>query len=178
MPTGRRPTVSTAVLRQAGFTYLGVLFIVALLGLSLAAAGQIWSVSAKRAKESELLWAGNQYARAIRSYFRSSPGAKAYPRALADLLVDNRFPQAVHHLRQPYRDPLSPNGEWGLIKNARGEIVGVHSTAEGDPLRRANFPLAWPEFENAQSYADWRFVADPALRSNQILPPVNAPVRR
>lgn len=153
--------------KAGGFTYLGVLFLVALLGLALAGAGQIWSVSAQRAREAELLWVGNQYARALKSYFSRSPGQKAYPQKIEDLLVDRRFPLPVHHLRQAYRDPLNRDGEWGIVRNARGQIAGVYSQAPGTPLRRANFPAAWSEFEGAATYDQWRFIADPALRPAQ-----------
>lgn len=150
--------------RSGGFTYLGVLFLVVLLGLGLAGAGQVWSVAAQRAREAELLWIGNQYARALRSYFARSPGAKAYPMTLDELVVDRRHPLPVHHLRQAYRDPLNRELPWGIVRNSKGQIAGIYSQVEGVPLKRANFPSAWPEFEGAGSYAQWRFIADPALR--------------
>ena len=34
---------------------------------------------------------GTQYAQALRSYYRSSPGVAQYPKALEDLLQDERF---------------------------------------------------------------------------------------
>jgi hypothetical protein len=35
---------------------------------------------------------GHQYAQALRSYYRSSPGLAQYPKELADLLQDSGFP--------------------------------------------------------------------------------------
>lgn len=50
---------------QRGFTYLGVLLLVALMGGALAAAGQLWSPASQRDRERDLLWIGNQYALAL-----------------------------------------------------------------------------------------------------------------
>lgn len=149
---------------QRGFTYLGVLFVVVLMGIGLAGAGQFWSLSSQRDKEVQLLWVGSQYVRALRAYHARSPGRKAWPLTLDELLEDRRFPTPVRHLRRPYRDPLAPSLDWQLIRNSEGRIVGVHSQAPGVPLKQANFPLLWEDFAGTQSYADWRFVADAALR--------------
>lgn len=149
---------------QGGFTYLGVLFLVVLLGLGLSGAGQLWSISSQRAKEKELLWVGQQYARALKAYHARSPGTKRYPQELAELLEDRRFPTPVRHLRQLYRDPLTGSQDWGLVKTPDGRIAGIYSLATGTPLKQANFPLAWEEFTGMVTYQDWRFVADPALR--------------
>ena len=59
---------------EGGFTYLGVLFLIVVMGMALASAGELWSTSARRDRERQLLWVGTQYAQALRSYYRSSPG--------------------------------------------------------------------------------------------------------
>ena len=55
--------------RVAGFTYLTILFVVAFMGIGLAVAGQVWHTQAMRDREAELLYAGNQYRRAIERYY-------------------------------------------------------------------------------------------------------------
>lgn len=162
---GKRGTGGTG---QRGFTYLGVMFVVVLMGIGLAGAGQFWSLASQRDKEVQLLWVGTQYVRALRSYHARSPGQKTWPTALADLLEDRRFPMPVRHLRRLYRDPLAPELDWQLIRNAEGRIVGIHSQAAGVPLKQANFPLLWEDFAGMQSYADWRFVADASLRGPRL----------
>lgn len=154
--------------RQAGFTYLGVMFLIVLMGIGLAGAGQFWSLSSQRDKEAQLLWVGNQYVRALRTYHARSPGQKTWPMRLDELLEDRRFPTPVRHLRRLYHDPLAPDGDWQLIRNGEGRIVGIHSQAPGVPLKQANFPLLWEEFAGMQSYAEWRFVADNALRGPRL----------
>ena len=159
MATGRPGTAG----RQRGFTYFGVLFLVLLVGLSLGLAGQLWSSQSLRARERELLWVGNQYAQALRSYYRSSPGLAQYPQRLDELLLDPRFPGVRRHLRRLYADPLTGGNEWGLIHAFDGRIAGVYSLSTRRPLKQANFPAQWVEFDGMASYADWRFVAEKAF---------------
>lgn len=164
MGTGRVPG-------QGGFTYLGVLFLIVLMGLGLAGTGQLWSLASQRAKERELLWVGNQYAQALRSYYRSSPGVPLYPARLEELLKDPRFPQVRRHLRKLYPDPVTGSLDWGLIRSIDGRIAGVYSRSTQRPLKQARFPPQWAEFERMGSYADWRFVADKSfLRDAGVLP--------
>lgn len=148
---------------QCGFSYFGVLFLVALMGAVLAAAGQLWSTAAQRERERELLWVGSQYAQALRSYYRSSPGQALYPEQLEDLLEDRRFPQVQRHLRKRYADPLSGSPEWGLIRSIDGRIAGVYSLAQGTPFKRERFPEQWSDFAGTAQYSDWRFVAERAF---------------
>ncbi|MCY1265017.1 hypothetical protein D9M70_133900 [compost metagenome] len=148
---------------EQGFTYLGVLFLVMLMGMGLAGAGQLWSTASQRARERDLLWVGSQYAQALRSYYRASNSVPQYPASLEDLLQDNRFPQAVRHLRRLYPDPITGSLDWGLIRSFDGRIAGVYSQSRQRPLKQAHFPPQWVEFEGLGSYADWHFVAEKAF---------------
>ncbi|UCO97544.1 type II secretion system protein [Metapseudomonas lalkuanensis] len=148
---------------EQGFTYLGVLLLVMLMGMALAGAGQLWSTASQRARERDLLWVGSQYAQALRSYYRASNGVSQYPAALEDLLEDNRFPQAMRHLRRLYPDPVTGSLDWGLIHSFDGRIAGVYSQSRQRPLKQAHFPAQWVEFEGMGSYAEWRFVAEKAF---------------
>jgi type II secretory pathway pseudopilin PulG len=141
---------------QRGFTYLTVLFIVAILGGGLALVGQMWETVAKREKEAELLFIGHQYRKAIERYFLSGP-QRQYPRTLEDLLKDPRRPGAERYLRKLYPDPLTGAAEWGLVKAPDGGILGVHSLSTDKPLKIAGFKLRDAGFERAQTYADWKF---------------------
>lgn len=154
MPTGSgaRP--------EAGFSFLGLLFLITLMGGALAVTGQVWSVQAQRERERELLWVGGQYAQALRSYYRSSPGVAQYPLLLADLLEDNRFPTPQRHLRRLYPDPMTRSEQWGLVRTTDGRIVGVYSQSLQRPRKQQGFEPPWTDFAGLQSYADWRFVAE------------------
>ena len=71
---------------QTGFTYLGILISVAIMGAGLAAFAEIASHAAQREKEAELLFRGEQYRRAIASYYKKE---QRYPKALADLVLSH-----------------------------------------------------------------------------------------
>lgn len=148
---------------EQGFTYLGVLFLVLVMGTALAGAGQLWSTLSQRARERDLLWVGSQYAQALRSYYRASPGVAQYPAALEDLLLDSRFPSVRRHLRRLYPDPVTGSHDWGLIRSFDGRITGIYSQSQQRPLKQASFPAQWNEFEGMGSYTDWHFVAEKAF---------------
>ncbi|SEN26036.1 Type II secretory pathway, pseudopilin PulG [Pseudomonas sp. ok272] len=147
---------------EGGFTYLGVLFLIMLMGMGLASAGELWSTASRRDRERQLLWVGTQYAQALRSYYRASPGLAQYPKALEDLLQDERFPTAKHHIRQLYPDPIG-GAEWSLQRGFDGRITGVSSSSTDTPLKQAGFPSQWSDFDGMASYKDWQFVAEKAF---------------
>ena len=135
--------------RATGFTYLAVLFAVAILSGGLALAGEMWETSAQREREAELLFVGNQYRIAIQRYFLSGP-QRQYPRSLEDLLKDPRRPTTERYLRRLYPDPITGK-EWSLIKAPDGGILGVHSVSETKPFKVSGFKQRDATFENAQS---------------------------
>jgi len=145
--------------RQRGFTYLTLLFAVAILSGGLALIGEVWHTGSAREKEAELLHIGNEYRKAIERYYRSGPGQ--YPESLADLVRDPRRPGTVRHLRRIYADPISGSEEWGLVKSADGGIAGVYSLSEASPLKTAGFAVRDASFEGKAKYSDWQFVFNP-----------------
>lgn len=152
---------SSALLRQAGFTYLTVMFIIAILLGGLAIVGETWETSARREKEAELLFIGNQYRRAIGLYYLSTPGVvKAYPRQIEDLLKDPRQPGTMRYLRKLFPDPLTGK-PFVYIKGADGGIQGVASSSEEAPLKVANFRVRDAIFEGTQKYSEWKFIHTP-----------------
>ena len=114
--------MTRAIERQRGFTYLIMLFFVALTAAGLAALGQSWSNAAEREREAELVFRGNEIARAIASYVAASPDpvAQQFPRTLDDLLVDQRGPKTHHHLRRLYLDPFTNAADWELVPAGEG----------------------------------------------------------
>src|SRR5689334_18277728 len=124
---------------ERGFTYLGMLVIVALMGFGLAAFGELYSHAAQRERERELLFVGNQFRDAIASYYNKSPGAKVYPKKLEDLVEDTRFPMPLRHLRRVYRDPMTGTADWALVEAPGGGFMGVHSVSEETPIKSGDF---------------------------------------
>ncbi|WP_293005571.1 hypothetical protein [Nitrosomonas sp.] len=100
--------------RENGFVYLWALFSIALAGVIMAGAAQVWQAKSQRDKEAELLFIGEQFRKAIMSYHNS--GTKQYPEKLEDLLQDGRAINVQRHLRKIYLDPITNSEEWGLIE--------------------------------------------------------------
>lgn len=144
--------------KQAGVAYLALLIFIACMGAALGVVGTIWHQAQLRAKEQELLFIGLEYRKAIRSYYYTLPSANAYPQTLDVLLLDSRVAGIKRHLRRPYRDPLTGNAQWGLVKAPDGGIMGIYSLAGGQPLKAANYPpeLGWSGGKT--SYAAWQFI--------------------
>jgi type II secretory pathway pseudopilin PulG len=121
---------------ETGFTYLGILIAMALFGVALAATGDVWRTAAQREREQELLFVGNQFRNAFSTYSGFTPAGKPrYPRALEDLVEDNRFPVTRRHLRRVYADPMTGKPDWVLLDAPGGGIAGVQSRSEAKPLK-------------------------------------------
>lgn len=137
--------------RAGGFAYLGLMFLVSLLGLTAAMASVVWSTAQRRENERQLVFAGEQFAAAIERRHARPESAGAYPRRLEDMLGDTLH----RELRQVYADPMTGRREWGLLRDASGGIFGVFSLSEEVPLQQTRFI-------GARSYRDWRFIAPSA----------------
>ncbi len=98
----RRPRIWSGDTR--GFAMAGLLVAIGVMSVLLSVLVPAWSLLAKRERETELIFRGEQYARAIELYQRQYVGA--YPTDL-ETLVDQRF------LRRPYRDPMAAADEDG-----------------------------------------------------------------
>lgn len=149
----------TRACRSSGFTYLTILFVVAIMGAGLALVGEVWHTAVVREKEAELLYVGNQYRKAIERYYLAGP--RQYPRTLSDLLKDSRQSGTERYVRRLYPDPVTGK-DWSIVKAPDGGIMGVHSVSNDKPLKTARFLIRDREFESAVSYSDWKFVYVPA----------------
>jgi type II secretory pathway pseudopilin PulG len=144
--------------KQQGFTLMGALIMVAAMGAGLAAYGQMASHVAQREKEAELLFRGSQYRQAIAAYYKKD---QTYPRTLAELLEDRRYPNPVHHLRKLYADPINGRADWGIMDAPGGGVMGVYSKSEEAPIKTGAFSLANKTFADAKRYSDWQFFYTP-----------------
>jgi type II secretory pathway pseudopilin PulG len=148
--------------RSAGYTFIGLLLVVAMMGAALALAGTVWYTVARREKEAELLFVGDQFRMAIKGFYDRSPGTvKRYPKSLQELLQDPRFPTTVRHLRRIYRDPVTGEADWGIVSSPDDGIMGVYSLSPKKPLKTGGFPLAYEGFAGKESYREWQFVHGP-----------------
>lgn len=161
MNSGRQKSVSR------GFTYLMLLWWVAIASVMLAALGQQWAFERRRQKEIDMVFRAHDIQRALGAYYAAAPASqvRVWPKRLEDLLEDRRGPVVRRHLRQLWKDPLTGRSNWGLIAaveaasapgtglaDEAGGIKGVYSQAKGKPIRAP---------EGIKRYDEWRFEANP-----------------
>jgi type II secretory pathway pseudopilin PulG len=148
--------------RQAGFTYVGLIVFVTIIGLVGAATLKVGALLQRAEAENELLAIGAEFSAALASYAQATPpGQPQQPLSLEALLRDPRFPQVRRHLRRIFVDPVTGRAEWGLVRAAEGgPILGVHSLSQARPLKIANFDTRFVNFENKQHLSEWRFTAN------------------
>ncbi|HLP97448.1 MAG TPA: type II secretion system protein [Sideroxyarcus sp.] len=129
-------------------------------------AGEVWHTAQRREKEAELLFVGNQFRLAFNGYFEHTAGQqRRYPLNLEELLKDPRTPATQRYLRKIYQDPVTGSGKWGLLKGPNGEIYGIYSLSEEEPLKKGNFSLADRNFEGKMKYSDWVFMHIPGQQA-------------
>lgn len=147
--------------RQAGFTYVGMIVFVAIIGLVGAATLKVGALLARAEAEHELLEIGAKFGAALASYAQATPpGQPQQPLTLEALLRDPRFPLPRRHLRRIFVDPITGRAEWGLVRAAEGgPITGVYSLSKAQPLKLANFDARFLNFENKQHLSEWIFMA-------------------
>jgi type II secretory pathway pseudopilin PulG len=168
-----------------GFTYAVVLVLVTIMGILAGVAQEVTWRAVRSEREIELIFRGEAYVQAIAS-FRLVNGR--YPRDLQDLIRDPNSPTR-RHLRALYPDPMSSGkpggalssgntGGWQIVRAIDGGIQGVASSSELEPLKKANFPKRWKDFEQAKTYRDWVFQYIPRPVTTPLSPglsPVTAP---
>lgn len=147
--------------RQDGFSYIGLLIMIMIVGAISASTLSAGSAMQRRAAEDELLFIGEQLQSAFKAYYDASPnGARPYPAQLSDLLKDPRFPVTRRHLRKIYADPLTGTMDWGTVDAPGGGILGVYSRSAEMPIRVSGFDDQFTHFEGAKMYSEWVFSAD------------------
>ncbi|WP_374581718.1 type II secretion system protein [Pseudoduganella sp.] len=147
--------------RQEGFTYVVVMFMVAVLAIASVRALESAKTAEKRDKETQLLWAGMAYRNAIAAYYHQSPTGKRYANKLSDLLYHGDLNNPTRPLRKLYRDPITGAKDWGVVRNDDGGIIGVYSLSTLIPMKRDGFPHELAAFAGAKKYSDWKFVFNP-----------------
>lgn len=164
--------------RGAGFTYLGLVILLAIMALVAAASLKAGAMVQRAAAERELLHIGGQFCDALQSYAAATPpGQPRQPPSLKELLRDPRYPGIVRHLRKVFVDPMTGRAEWGMAYAAGTTgVVAVYSLSGARTVKVANFPARFQAFEGKQRIADWKFacggdIPPPPLSSSG--PPLN-----
>jgi type II secretory pathway pseudopilin PulG len=147
---------------QQGFTYIGLLIMVAIIAAGATAALEAGATLQRRDVEAELLAIGGEFRAALQSYADATPvGMPQAPLELKELLRDPRYPGVRRHLRRIYADPLSGRSEWGIVRAPDGRIAGIHSLSKTSVIRRTDFPLGLEHFTKASRHDEWVFAPMP-----------------
>jgi hypothetical protein len=133
----------------------GVVILIATLGLAflLGTSGfqTYWS------KERRLIAAADEIISALKAYRDASPGtAKEFPLELADLMRDPRMLADRSYMSTLPIDPITQKQEWGVLRNANNQVIGVHSLSTESPTLFAKLP----SFRGGEAYSDWKFSAE------------------
>jgi type II secretory pathway pseudopilin PulG len=107
---------------QRGYAMAALLVSIAVMTLLMSVAMPVWRTQAQREKEAELIFRGEQIARAINLYTRKMGGGN-FPPTL-EVLVQGRF------LRKLYKDPMTEKGDWDLI------LAGSGVPGQGGPQQQ------------------------------------------
>jgi len=155
--------------REAGFTYVGLIVLVTIIGLVGAATLKADALLRRAAAEQELLEIGAAFSAALTSYAEATPrGQPPQPPSLDELLKDPRFPGMRRHLRKIFVDPITGKAEWGIVWLNKGGgidgrggsgVVAVYSLSQAKPLKQANFDARFQNLESREHIADWKFAA-------------------
>ena len=120
-----RMSLRTVVRDEQGYLMVAMLVALAVMGILMGAALPAWRTWAQREKEAELIFRGEQYARAI-AMFQQRYGNASPPDI--DTLVNQRF------LRKKYKDPMTGE-DFQLV--LAGAIPGEGGTGQQPPANPA-----------------------------------------
>ena len=117
-PSEADPAIdSRARRRDNGYALLILLMLATVMLIALTAALPSVLTQGQREKEEELIFRGNEYARAIAMYRRQF---RRFPTDVKELLQTN----GMRFLRREYTDPMTRKGKWRF----------VHADASGTPI--------------------------------------------
>jgi hypothetical protein len=158
---------------ERGVTYLFLMFVIVVIGLSTTMAAKQWKVMVQRELEADLLSKGIEIQNALAFYSTTMKAGRVttfeiYPQSLAEL---TRLPKPF--LRKVYMDPMS-HGDWDYLRSPTGGIMGVRSKSRGTPFKQHEFPQAVQHFDGRDSYNKWIF-QHPNPSTSGVLPAMPVP---
>lgn len=144
---------------QQGYTYIGLLILVAVTATLSAGLLRVGTVMQRHAAEDELLQAGSELGNALYSYSRITPAdSNPRPQSMQDLLRDPRFPKfVVRHLRRVPMDPMTGRERWGEIRSDLAPGIDAFYSLSDLQTERTTFLPQYAEFVDKRYYRDWLF---------------------
>jgi type II secretory pathway pseudopilin PulG len=108
--TRRRPRPS-----EQGYMLVAVMFLMAILVISMSVAAPIIKKQIQHDREIETMHRGKQYIRAIRMYYKTFG---AYPPNMDALVNTNK----IRFLRKKYADPTTGKADWKIIHVGQNKV--------------------------------------------------------
>jgi len=117
----RRPAVRARRRSERGYAILLVLFVVTLMLIATISVAPNILTQGRREKETEMIWRGKQYTRAVKLYYRKTG---KFPTSMDDLTKPKLG--SLRFMRQAYKDPMNKkDGGWRLIYvGPSGQLIG------------------------------------------------------
>jgi type II secretory pathway pseudopilin PulG len=114
---------------ERGYAMAALLVALAIMAILMTIAMPVWRHEARREKEAELVFRGEQYARAIALFrHKNQNNPNAWPPSI-DFLVQNRF------LRKKFKDPMTADGEFVPLSFG-SQTPGIPPTTPPPPVGR------------------------------------------
>lgn len=110
--------------RDRGAMLLAVLFMMAMMVIAALAMAPSLVQQIKRDREEEMIHRGTEYARAIRKYYKKFA---RYPANLEQLDNTNQ----LRFLRRRFKDPLTKDGKWKLLRYGDIAALGITGLPTG-----------------------------------------------
>jgi hypothetical protein len=132
---------------EGGYAILLVLFLATLMLLATISVAPNIITQGRREKESEMIWRGKQYTRAIKLYYRKTG---KFPTSMDDLIKPKLG--SLRFMRQAYKDPMNKkDGAWRLIYvGPTGQLIGSLKPAQTLQLSGLSGPGTLPGTPAAQ----------------------------
>jgi len=144
---------------QRGYTYIGLLILVAVTATLSAGLLRTGAVVQRHAAEQALLEAGSELSNALYSYARATPqGQNPRPQRMEDLLRDPRFTKiTVRHLRRVPLDPMTGKERWGELLSDRAPGIDAFYSLSDLQTQRTTFKPKFEDFADKRYYREWLF---------------------
>jgi len=120
-----------------GYAMAALLVSLGVMAVLLSAAMPVWRTQAQREKEAELVFRGEQYARAV-GLFQRKMGPGTVPPNV-DVLVQQKF------LRKKYKDPMVPDGEFQIVPFGGTPQPGQSGTGQPGQVQPGRSGLQPPQ---------------------------------
>jgi hypothetical protein len=95
---------------ESGHLLVGLMVLIAVMLILLTVTGQSWVFVMRRDAEAELIFRGEEYARAL-MFYKAETGS--FPLELKALM--QKGPHRHRYIRRLYKDPLAKDGKWGQL---------------------------------------------------------------